>query len=104
MEKTVCFGCGEKYIPNQLTHDEIFLRLALDMSDDPHCDKDKIWHEYLKKSLLEVRKNGEIINTFHTTLAASQSLNTDARRNIIDVCKGKRKSAYGYIWKYVNLV
>ena len=49
---------------------------------------------------------GNYIQTFTSAKAAADSLNKitktsrGASSHIADVCKGKRKTAYGFIWKY----
>lgn len=49
---------------------------------------------------------GNYLNSFPSTRAAAESLNKIASKSngacshIADVCKGKRKTAYGYIWKF----
>ena len=50
--------------------------------------------------------NGKYIKSFASAKSAAISLgkitstSRGASSHITDVCKGKRKSAYGYIWKY----
>jgi hypothetical protein len=49
---------------------------------------------------------GNYLNSFPSTRSAAESLNKVTSKNngacshITDVCKGKRKTAYGYIWKF----
>ena len=49
----------------------------------------------------------EIIQTYSSTTEAAKALGKitstshGAGSHIADVCKGKRKSAYGYFWKYI---
>lgn len=45
--------------------------------------------------------NGELVNTYESANIAGDSVGVDSSC-IIKVCKGKRKSAGGYIWKYAN--
>ena len=51
-------------------------------------------------------KSGEYIATFPSSLNAAMSLNKitekseGAASHITDVCKGRRNSAYGYVWKF----
>lgn len=44
-------------------------------------------------------KEGTYVNTYDTIRLAARINNTD-HSHIIDVCKGRRKTAGGYIWKY----
>lgn len=43
----------------------------------------------------------EPIREFESIVSAQRFLNkTNGHQHIIEVCQGKRKSAYGYKWKY----
>lgn len=59
---------------------------------------------FAKRKHIEVEQytlNNEYIQTFYSVKDAEKSLNRNrASVNIISVCKGKYKQAYGYIWKY----
>ena len=44
--------------------------------------------------------DGNYIQTFPSAHEAAKSLNKKGVSHITDVCKGRRKTAYGYIWKY----
>lgn len=52
--------------------------------------------------------NGKYIQTFASARQAAQSINPNAKptslsgmsSHISDVCKGKRKTAYGFLWKF----
>jgi group I intron endonuclease len=52
--------------------------------------------------------NGEYIMTYGSTFEAAKgigkitSTSNGATSHISDVCKGKRKTAYGYIWKFAE--
>ena len=52
--------------------------------------------------------NNEFIQSFPSAKAAAESLgkvtstSKGATSHISDVCRGKRKTAYGYIWKFPN--
>lgn len=43
---------------------------------------------------------GEIINIFESASAATRWLKKGHPGHILEVCKGKRKSAYGYYWQF----
>lgn len=68
-------------------------------------DDDKIPVEkaiQYNKIVLQINKNTkEIINEFDSIGKAAMEVNGDIG-NISRVCNGKRKSAYGYIWKFKN--
>lgn len=47
-------------------------------------------------------KTGCVITTFRSALSAANTLGKTRGSHINDVCNGKRTSAYGYFWKYVE--
>ena len=51
------------------------------------------------KPVLQFDKNGEFIAEYISTQEAERALNKHGH-HISSVCTGKRKYAYGYIWKY----
>lgn len=57
-----------------------------------------------KRLIQQFDFNGNLLNTFYSTREAARFLsktNNDAKNtHISEVCRGKRKSAYGYVWKY----
>lgn len=57
-----------------------------------------------EKSIAQYSLEGELLSIYPTIKDALIALNKNlkAGSNISQVCKGKRKSAYGYIWKYLN--
>ena len=65
--------------------------------------------ERLKKYITAYTKDGDLVQSFESTVQAAQwcfdigkctTLNSGVRSHIADAANGKRKSAYGYIWKY----
>lgn len=63
----------------------------------------------LSKSVSAYTKQAEFVATFSSTVEAANwcykqgkcsTLNSGIRSHISEVANGKRKSAYGYIWKY----
>ena len=52
------------------------------------------------KAIVQLNNNYEIINVFKDSIDAEKELNICAR-NIRNVCNGKRKSAGGYIWRFM---
>lgn len=46
--------------------------------------------------------NMKFIQTFPSAHAAAKALGKKGVSHITDVCKGKRQTAYGYKWKYVE--
>ena len=47
-------------------------------------------------------KNGKFIKTWECTADACRFLEKKTANNIYDNLKGKRKSAFGYVWKYAK--
>lgn len=62
-------------------------------------NKIKIISQTASKSVSQYDLQGNFIQQFESLSAAARSLNV-ASTHIAEVCKGKRKTAYGYIWKY----
>lgn len=55
----------------------------------------------IRKSIIQLDKDTEeIIQVFPSLKAAFASLGKQSSGHIAEVCKGKRKTAYGYKWKY----
>ena len=64
-----------------------------------HAWKNKI---YKGRRVAQI-KNGKIINVFDTIIQATRFIGkTDYGQNIGKVALGKRKSAYGFQWKYID--
>lgn len=55
--------------------------------------------EKKRKPVLQLSVDGDLINRFEVLNDASRITGINAA-HICDVCKGKRKSAGGYVWKY----
>lgn len=65
--------------------------------------EDRIKNMALKKSNIVAmidKKTNKIIKVFNGTREAGRFLNK-THQHIQEVCQGKRKSAYGYLWKYI---
>lgn len=54
-----------------------------------------------KKPVMQFDKNGAIINTF-TSMSEAERKTGIFNSSISNCCKGKRKTAGGYIWKYAE--
>lgn len=57
-----------------------------------------------KRGVLQYEKDGELIRAFESVSEASRHVCASSNAHIIDCCKGKRKTAHGYIWRYNNAV
>lgn len=53
------------------------------------------------KPVLQYLLNEELVNTFPSIKEVERLLGF-SNAHIIECCKGKRKSAYGYIWRYLD--
>lgn len=54
-------------------------------------------------AIAQIDKNtNEVIQVFNSTREAHRALNKPIASHITDVLKGRRKSAYGYVWKYLT--
>ena len=59
--------------------------------------------DYLRKTIIMLDKDTEeVINIFPSLSAAYSFLGKQSSGHIPDVCRGKRKTAYGYKWKYLK--
>lgn len=56
--------------------------------------------------VMQYSKDGVYLRTFSSVTMALESLNNPSalagQSHILDACKGKRKTAYGYVWKFAN--
>lgn len=59
----------------------------------------KASYEVLRKEVLKFDKMGNYIEEFKSIKEAANGKNSS---NIVECCKGRRKSAFGFIWKYKN--
>ena len=55
---------------------------------------------YIAKPVLMFSKQGEYLKEFASTSEANKYLKIKGRGHISAVCDGKRKSCYGYVWKW----
>ena len=46
--------------------------------------------------------SGNYLNTFNSAIEAAESLGKTSGDTITNVCRGRAKTSYGYIWKYNN--
>ena len=76
---------------------------------DVHYDNEyKLLLKDSCKSVLQYDKDGNLLNEFSSTVCAGDyiaklkhiNLSSGIRGHICSVCNGKRKTAYGFIWKY----
>lgn len=68
--------------------------------------KQQVFEKQFGKTINQYSLNGEFIQSFPSTHAAASFVRPDSQNiagvggHIGQVCSGKRKTAYGYIWKF----
>ena len=55
-----------------------------------------------QRQVAQIDNENNIIATFSSITEAGLAMGTNNGTHISDVCKGKRKTAYGYKWKYLE--
>ena len=86
------------------------LRKILKSRNIEIIDSKSVIKENMGKCVNQYTLKGEYVNTFATAREAARALSPEIKKNnlggaashITDVCKGKRKTAYGFIWKFSN--
>lgn len=78
--------CDAKYNLNYATARERMTKKLINRKD-------------LSKTVLQFDKNGKFINEYQSINDASRKTGIDCS-TITKVCKGKKKSAGGYVWRY----
>ena len=53
------------------------------------------------KKVLQFKTDGTFVKEWESTMAVQRNLGFN-QSHIVDVCNGKRRIAYSYIWKYKN--
>lgn len=56
--------------------------------------------KYRHKEVEQYTLDGKYIKTFYSVKDAMKSLDKTSTNGIVSACRGKYKTAYGYIWKY----
>lgn len=88
---------------HQITgYDKSTIRNALERKGISKEERQKRGREAIIRSIAQLDKETkEIINVFPSIKAAYDSLGKQHSGHIAAVCSGKRKSIYGYGWKYI---
>ena len=60
--------------------------------------------EKTRKAVIQLTMNEDVIAEYEGLRIASAQFGKNAKSRISDVCLGKRKSAYGYKWKYKEAI
>lgn len=58
----------------------------------------------MKKKVVMLSKDSlKVLKTFNSIVEANEYLNVDRKSsNITSCCRGNKKSAYGYKWRYID--
>ena len=81
---------------------------ALNAKNVPHLSGSEASRLVTSKIVNQYDLQNNFLQSFPSAKAAAQSLgkitttSNGATSHITDVCKGKRKTAYGYIWRFAN--
>lgn len=64
--------------------------------------KNYTWFKsYRGRDIVQYSQNGELINTFESSLEAAMSLGSKSYRDAINDCaRGRYKTSHGFLWKY----
>ena len=81
--------CHEKSVSHILEANNVDKKTSAEVNI---AKNGKIIHQY--------DLDGNYIRSYNSTHAAADALGKSGVSHIVDVCKGKRKSAYGYKWQY----
>lgn len=84
-------------------HDFDTISKALKNNNIPTKSAAEMLVEMKRKSVAMIDKDtDEVLQVFMSMTDAAQWLGINKDGHISQVCKGKRKTAYGYKWQYVN--
>ena len=101
-------GYNQAEIARMMNIDKGTVHNALKANKIQSRDAKTVMQAALGMAVKQYDKDGHYIRTFPSALNAAESLgkadgkSNGAASHITDVCKGKRKKAYGYIWKFVE--
>lgn len=88
--------CDHKYNSNYGTC-QIRKRMHTDYSKPERKEIARVNGKAACKSVCQFSKSGELIAIYPSVIAAQHAMHIS---HISEVCKGKRKSIGGYVWKY----
>ena len=96
-------GLNNKAICEKLHYDTKTVTAALQNFNITKEQRQQRGRENFIKPILMLDKNTEeILQIFPSMESAFKYLNKQSSGHIAAVCKGKRKTAYGYKWKYAE--
>ena len=95
-------GYGVLQISNITNYDIGTIRKVLNNSGISYQERKQREYQQISKIVAQLDKDTEeIIAIYPSTEEANRALNKQSSGHISQVCNGKRKTAYGYKWKYL---
>lgn len=100
-EAAIATGIGRQYILATARHDSKSTHGFVFRYEDDNTDINefKPTHQPTPKAVLQYTKDGEFVKEW-SSITKAQNAYSIANGKITSVCKGQRKTAGGYIWKY----
>ena len=100
-EAAIATGIGRQYILATARHDSKSTHGFVFRYEDDNTDVNefKPTHQPTPKAVLQYTKDGEFVKEW-SSITKAQNAYSIANGKITSVCKGQRKTAGGYIWKY----
>lgn len=97
-------GKISKEIQKITGYDHATIALALEQQGIDKIQRHIRGVSRISKAVVMLDKNTqEILKTFSSVSEAERFLDKPrSRQHILEVCRGKRKTAYGYIWKFIE--
>ena len=96
-------GFSNKEICQKLNYDTATVRAALQNFGVSKAERQERGRIKLSKKILMIDKDTDkVLKTFLSITDALSFLNKGNGGHISQVCQGKRKTAYGYKWKYLD--
>lgn len=99
---------NQKEVARRMEIDPETVRKVLEINNIDRIDSATIIRTISGKIINQYDLDGNYIQSFISARNAAETLgkitstSNGASSHITDVCRGKRKTAYGYIWKFVN--
>lgn len=97
-------GKNNKEIQEITKYDYLTISIALSNYNISSEEKQRRGRINIQKPVAKLDKNTlQIIKVYSSIEEAYRDLQKQTSGHIAEVCKGKRKSAYGYSWKYLKI-
>lgn len=97
-------GKNNKEIQEITKYDYLTISIALSNYNISSEEKQRRGRINIQKPVAKLDKNTlQIIKVYSSVEEAYRDLQKQTSGHIAEVCKGKRKSAYGYSWKYLKI-